>query len=163
MKPITKPGIYDMPMADYLADPCETPSLSSGIARRLCEASPIHGWTAHPRLNPLYRAEVDERFDIGTAAHALLLEGRAGVAIIEAPDWRTAAARDARDRARAEGKIPILSARWEDVQALVRATRMQLNGHAATPTPFTDGRPEETLVWREGDIWCRARLDCDDR
>jgi PDDEXK-like domain of unknown function (DUF3799) len=159
MKPITKPGIYDMPMADYLQDPCPEPSLSSSVAHLLCSASPVHAWTAHRRLNPTYQAGDDERFDIGTASHALLLEGAAAVEVIDAKDWRTAAAKLARDVAREAGKIPILAARWDDVQALVRATRNQLAAHSAKPIPFTDGRAEETLCWQEGPIWCRARTD----
>jgi hypothetical protein len=27
------------------------------------------------------------------------------------------------------------------------------------PVPFTDGEPEQTLVWQEDDVTCRARLD----
>ena len=69
---ITKPGVYDLPMAEYHADPCPEPSLSSSIIRLLCSASPLHAWTAHPRLNAAYVAEESDRFDVGTAAHALL-------------------------------------------------------------------------------------------
>jgi hypothetical protein len=159
MIPITGPDLYQLPMADYLADPCPEPSLSSGVAFQLCSASPEHAWTAHRRLNPVYLQGEDEKFDIGTAAHALLLEGSAAVEVIDAKDWRTAAAREARDAAREAGKIPILTARWSNVEALVRSTQNRIAAHQARPTPFTVGDAEQTLIWREGAIWCRARLD----
>ena len=37
---IDKPGIYDIPFAEYLADPCTTPSLSSSIALEMLEDAP---------------------------------------------------------------------------------------------------------------------------
>jgi hypothetical protein len=47
---------------------------------------------AHPKLNPQLERREDEKFDIGTAAHAIILEGFAAVEVIDAPDWRTKAA-----------------------------------------------------------------------
>ena len=32
---IDTPGIYTLPMADYLADPCPEPSFSTSVARAL--------------------------------------------------------------------------------------------------------------------------------
>ena len=144
--------------AEYHADPCPTPSLSASIAHVLLSQSPRHAWTAHPRLNPAYAPEESEAFDLGTAAHAYLLEGETGFVIVEAPDWRTKLAREARDLARAEGKTPLLAHRWADVQAMATAAREQLGSHPA-PEPLGGGDPEQTLLWHEGDMWCRARLD----
>lgn len=164
---ITVPGIYDLPAAAYHADCCPEPSLSSSIARRLCFDSAAHAQHAHPRLNPAALEEDAEHFDIGTAAHALLLEGQQNIAVIDAKDWRTNAAKAARDAARAEGKTPLLAARWADVQAMVGAARAQLDRHKdGGAGMFTTGQPEQTLIWLEqltGDplatVWCRARLD----
>src|SRR5262245_50563917 len=75
MTMIDGPGIYDIPLAEYLADPCPAPSLSASIAHILLSQSPRHAWEAHPRLNPHYEPEEAEAFDLGTAAHAYLLEG----------------------------------------------------------------------------------------
>jgi hypothetical protein len=96
---ITTPGIYKMRAAEYHADPCLEPSLSSTIARVLCDSAPAHAQHAHPRLNLQNVEEEAEHFDIGTAAHAILLEGEAAVTVIDAKDWRTNAAKDARDAA----------------------------------------------------------------
>lgn len=156
---IDKPGIYTMTADTYHADPAPTPSLSASIARVLLADSPRHAWWQHPRLNPAYQPEEDERFDIGTAAHAYLLEGASGFVIIEASDFRSKAAKEARGDARAAGKVPLLAERWADVQAMAEAARAQLAEHEDPPIPLSNGAPEQTLLWREGEIWCRARLD----
>jgi hypothetical protein len=157
---IDKPGIYELPAAAYHADPCPAPSLSSSIAKQLCLASPVHAWQAHPRLNPAAEHENGEHFDIGTAAHALLLEGTSTVSVIAARDYRTKAAQEARDAAYAAGRTPILEAKWADVQAMVASARVQLAAHKdGGAEMFTNGKPEQTLIWQEGDVWCRARLD----
>lgn len=154
-----KPGIYTISARQYHADPCPEPSLSSSISKILCESSPAHARVAHPRLNPGCADDEAEHFDIGTAAHAILLEGEAAVAVIDAKDWRTNAAKDARDAARAAGKIPLLAKIWADVQAMVAATREQLADHADGKHMFLNGAAEQTLIWREEGVWCRARTD----
>jgi hypothetical protein len=164
---ITAPGIYDIPAAQYHADCCPEPSLSSSIAKMLCFDSAAHAQHAHVRLNPAAIDDEAEHFDIGTAAHALLLEGAQNIAVIDAKDWRTNAAKAARDTARAAGQTPLLAARWHDVQAMVGAARAQLDQHRdGGAAMFTTGQPEQTLVWIEqlagdpsADVWCRARLD----
>jgi len=156
---IDTPGIYTMKAEEYHADPAPTPSLSSSIARELLSRSPRHARFAHPKLNPAYRDEEEDRFDLGSAAHAYLLEGESGFVLVDKPDWRTKEAREARDAARAAGKLALLTHRWESVQAMVQAAQDQLDAHQDPPRPFTFGKPEQTLVWQEGETWCRARLD----
>lgn len=156
---IDRSGIYEISAAEYHADPAPTASLSSSIARELLASSALHAWFAHPRLNPAYQPKDDEKFDVGIAAHAFLLEGESGFVIIEAPDWRTKAAKEARAVARLAGKIPLLADRWGDVQAMAVAARQQLDAHEDPPRPLAGGKPEQTLVWQEDGAWCRARLD----
>lgn len=158
-----EPGIHDnIAAADYHADPCPEPSLSSSIAKLLCLQSPRHAWQAHARLNPAAVSADDERFDIGTAAHALLLEGDGGVEIIDAGDWRTKVAKEARDAARAKGKTPMLAGKWTAVQTMVASIREQLDRHTdGGQLMFLDGQRENTLVWKDEEfgVWCRARID----
>jgi PDDEXK-like uncharacterized protein DUF3799 len=159
---VTAPGIYTMPAADYHADPCPAPSLSASVARELLSQSAEHARWAHPRLNAAYEPDVDSKFDVGTAAHAALLEGDdSNVVLVEADNWATKAAKAARDMARADGKTPILSRQWAEVVEMVKAARRQLATHEDKPTPLTGaGKPEQTVVWQEADgAWCRARLD----
>jgi hypothetical protein len=152
-------GIHGLPVDLYHADPAERPSLSASIAAILCSQSPAHARAAHPRLNPDHQREEKGHYDVGTAAHAIVLEGRSIVEVVDAPDWRTNAAKDARDAARAAGRIPLLAHTLAEVEAMVEAIHEQLGDHEAEPPLFTDGKPERTLIWEEDGITCRALVD----
>jgi len=156
---IDQPGCYEISAAEYHADPVVEPSLSSSIARTLLAYSPHHAWWEQPRLHPGLEREEKEIFDLGTVAHAYILQGESDFTIIDAKDYRTKDAQGARDAARLEGKTPILAHRWQDVQDMAHAVELQLGAFEDLPIPFTGGKAEQTLVWREGNIWCRARLD----
>lgn len=156
---IDKPGIYSIGEAEYHADPCQEISLSSSIAKLLINRTPRHAWEAHPRLNPDWTPDNDEVFDIGSAAHSLFLRDVKPFVVVDSDNWRTKEARQARDDARANGKIPLLVGQWLRVNAMVAAARVQLADHYEAKGAFTKGKPEQTLIWQEGDIWCRARLD----
>src|SRR5258708_36195115 len=74
--------IEGMPMADYQRDPapklvpgCKA-SLSSHLAHTLLTGSPLHAWTDHPKLNPKWKEDDDKKFDLGAAAHKVLLEAK---------------------------------------------------------------------------------------
>lgn len=159
--PGMKPGIYtDMPAADYHADPCAAPSLSASIAKILVGQSPLHAWHAHPRLNPDYEPEESAQFDLGSAAHALLLEGDDRMQVIDAPDYRKKEAQEARDAAREAGKHPVLLKQYADVAEMVRLAQEALYECSDLGNlSLKDGSPEPTLIWQERGVWCRARLD----
>lgn len=145
---------------DYHADPCEQPSLSASIAHVLITGSPAHAKAAHPKLNPHMVKREDERFDIGTVAHRMLLEGNAdGIRVVYASDWRTNDAKALRDEARANGQIPLLESVWEEVVKMIPTAELQIKKHEADPPLFTDGKPEQSIVWDEDGVTCRARLD----
>jgi len=152
-------GIHEISADAYHMDPAPTPSLSSSIAKVLLAQSPRHAWEAHPRLNKNHAPEESGVFDIGSAAHRVVLGKGADLAIIDADSFRTKAAQEARDKARAEGKIPVLTEHFESIVAMHAACRAQLSAHTEASAAFTNGQPEVTLIWREGDIWCRCRLD----
>ena len=156
---IKQPGIYSIPMERYLADPCPQPSLSSGIIHAICSESPLHAFTQHPRLNPGAAGEEKEIMDVGTIAHALLLEGISKAIVLDFPDWRTKASKEAREAARASGQVPILAAKYDAVMRMIRAARQQLNEHKEAHDAFTNGLPEQTIIWQEEGLWCRARPD----
>src|SRR6266571_488600 len=74
---VMTPGIYTLTAEQYHADPAPTASLSSSVASILLDQSPLHAWLAHPRLNHSYvREDANSRFDLGSAAHMMLLERR---------------------------------------------------------------------------------------
>jgi NAD(P)-dependent dehydrogenase (short-subunit alcohol dehydrogenase family) len=155
MRPLA-PGIHsDIPAPIYHADPCPEPSLSGSVAIPLVHRSPRHAWYAHCRLNPDYEATESKRLDLGTAAHSLLLEDGAGLVIVDADSYQTKAAKEARDEAYAAGKTPVLTADYERVDAMAEIARARLD-QSFNREWFKN---EQTLIWREGEAWCRGRVD----
>lgn len=156
-----QPGIHpDIDAATYHGDELgDQPTLSKSIIHTILTASPKHAWTSHPRLNPDHQREEKAHWDLGTAAHALYFEGDAGVQVCDFPDWRTNAAKEARDLARAHGKIPMLGGQWDECQAMVTAMVSQLEARNDQPAIFSEGKAEQTIVWTEDGVACRARLD----
>lgn len=154
-----KPGIYELGSEMYHADPCETPSLSASVANILLQRSPAHARAAHPKLNPAFARTEEQKFDIGTVAHALLLQGIEIAEVLAFPDYKTNAAKEARDLARSHRRVPLLSKHAHDVTEMVVAVKEQLAALELAPPLFTDGQPEQTLVWEEAGVPCRARLD----
>lgn len=154
------PGIHTLDAAAYHADQLgDTPTLSCSIAKVLVSASPKHAWANHPRLNPLFEPDADDKFDLGTAAHSLFLEGDGNVEVFTYNDWRSKAAQEGRAEARAHGKTPMLGKDWDRVVAMVDALRSQLATLKIDPPLFTAGQPEVTVVWNEQGVLCRSRLD----
>ena len=158
-----EPGIHEGIAAElYHADPCDEPSLSASVAKILLSRSPLHAWHAHPRLNPRYEAEHSDKFDLGTAAHLLFLQGdkfAEQVSTIDATDWRTSAAKAHKEAVRAAGLTPLLLKDWQRVVEMVGAIRDQLAARDDDPPLFDAGKPEQTLIWREHGVLCKARLD----
>ena len=105
--------------------------------------------------------EVSPAMDLGTAFHAVLLEGVAAVEIIEAADFRTKAAREARDAARAAGRVPLLPQTFQDLQAMVTAAKLQLDALEEPMLLLPEaGIAEASIFWTEdGGIECRATPD----
>lgn len=156
-----KPAIYDGIAAEvYHADPTEQLSLSASLASILLSQSPAHAWARHPK-NPARIEETrEDRFELGTCVHELFLRGQNLIEVVDAADWRTAAAKEAREAARAEGRIALLPDQAARVIEMVAEINRQLDAHAALPPLFSGGKPEQTLVWEDDHgITCRARLD----
>lgn len=156
---ITEAGIYQIPLAEYVQDPCPAPSLNAGTALTLLTQSPRHAWTNHPKCNPDYQSDESSRLDLGTIAHALLLEGDdSRVVVVEADDWRTKAAKEQRDAARADGKLPILQADYDTVTEMVISAECAI-AESELFDAWTSAIPEQTLVWEEDGVWFRSRPD----
>ncbi len=157
---IDKPGTYKISFEDYLQDCCPLPSLTRTTIKDLLFRSPCHAFYGHSRLNPDYQAKEAERFDIGTAAHALFLDGVDVIEVINADNWRTKATKDARDEARTKGKIPLLTAQTDNVFAMVNVAAIALaNSELAIKSLREEGDSELTYIWTEGKAWCRCRPD----
>jgi hypothetical protein len=155
-------GIIDaLPVDDYVKDPAPAPSLSASIAHVLLTQSARHAWLKHPRLNAAWKPDATDATDLGSIAHAVLLEGDESRVVVlpqEFTDFRKADARALRDQARAAGKLPILAERMDDVRHMVDVARAALADSELAG--LLDGAAiERTLIWQEEGVWCRSRPD----
>lgn len=156
---VTTSGIYNISLDEYVNDPAPEPSLNTSTAMALLTQSPLHAKLNHVRLNPDAVRIESSRADLGTIAHALLLEeDKSRVVEIDAEDWRTKAAKEQRDAARAEGKVPILRKDYVECVAMVNAAFAFLMGSDLCED-WLSATPEQTLVWQESGVWCRSRPD----
>lgn len=158
---LDKPGIYDIPLVEYIADPAPEPSLSASVAHTLITQSPLHAFVQHPRLNKGVIDSGSSKMDIGTIVHGIVLEGdESRLVIVEADDWRTKVARETRDAARLAGCVPVLSGDMGQVREIAQAARDAIR-HSELADVFTEtqSKAEQTLLWQEGDIWLRSRPD----
>lgn len=153
---ISEPGIYDMPEDIYHADPAPDPSLSSTLARLIVNRSPRHAWTASPRLNPDFQPVNKETFDIGRACHAIMLGKGASIEVVDADDWRSKAAQQQRNEARAAGYTPLLRHQYEATQEMVGAASRQIEPFGLT---FPLGPTEVVAAAQIDGVWCRAMID----
>jgi len=150
---------YDITAATYHADPCPTPSLSSGAARTLLAKSAAHVQIENTRLGGKSR-ESTAAMETGSLVHAILATTADDeIEVGTFTDYRTNAAKEWRDGARAAGKIPVLAADWEAAVDCAQVVRKRA-AEGLTSSPFDGcGRHEVTAVWQEGDTYCRARYD----
>jgi len=159
---IDKPGKYTISFEEYLQDPCPFPSLTRSTIKDLIFETPRRAFLNHPRLNPQAIEKQSEKFDIGTAAHAIFLEGAAdAVHVVLANDWRTSAAKAERDEAQSKGKIALLEHQFVEVTAMVFTAHEALAEWEGRGLKISDGKSELTYIWQESNgIWCRCRPDC---
>lgn len=155
--------ILDVTEAEYHADPCASPSLSQSIAHTLITESPRHAWLAHPRLGGNAERFASKVMEEGQILHKLLLGAGAQFEMVVAPDWRTNAAKEARDAIIADGKIAVLAHNFKKLQ--IAADRIFKNA-ANQGFPF-GGRSELAIEFTDyADSWsrtrevlCRCRID----
>lgn len=139
--------VRDLAEQEYHAD---RGSLSVSGAKILINEGPAaFRWTQdHPRTS--------DAFDLGSAAHKLVLGVGDPLHVVEADDWRSKAARDERDAAREAGAIPLLA---KD-HAVVVAMADRLSSHTTAMRLLSTGEPEvsayapdeETGVMRRGRV-----------
>lgn len=163
---ITKPGIYQMPAADYFQDPCPAPSLNQSLAKVLLEQSPLHAFHEHPRLSPPEAEDEPEKYNktkaIGNAAHSLLIGHGKEIAIAPAEfaNWQKKDAQAFKAKAIEDGKEPIIAAHFERAVTLVQNTRRGLAAVGWTDA-FAEGQGfgEVVLAWQEDGLWLRCMID----
>lgn len=130
----------------------ETHRLHQSIASVLVNRSPLHAWYKAFRRE---EEEWDEAKNLGTLCHKLLLGGR-DIVVVEAKDWRTNAAKEARDAALADGKIPVLTQKLAIAHALKDKVLDELTARGIK----LSGESEKTVQWTSpGGVKCEGTLD----
>ena len=140
MNPIA-PGLY--PALDELVYHRD-PALSASGAKRLLPPG-CPALFKHDRDNggrPNKRA-----FDVGHAAHAAVLGVGLDLVVVDADDWRSKAAREARDAAYAESKCPVLAKEKAAVDEMAAAIRR--HPLASKLLDRDHGRPEVSVFWQD--------------
>ncbi len=159
MPPITAPGLYEgVPAADYHGDFCPLPSLSRGLAATLITKSPLHAKLEHPKLATVTPDDPSAAMDFGSLGHKLILGQGADVEVGEWDSWRTNAAKDFREAARAAGKIPVLQETYERALALEEGAKTEF-ARLGILEAFASGKSEVCAAWQEDGFWLRAMFD----
>ena len=151
MTTITEPGIYDtLDEQTYHADPTGEGSLSYSGAKTLLDCPERYAWQLENRVEK-------PEYDFGHVAHTLVLGSGVTPFVVDAPDWRTKAAQEARRAARAEGLAPILRSDFRKAVAM----RKKIREHPVASRLFAAGRAEVSLFARDPEtrIMLRARAD----
>lgn len=147
--------VHDLPEATYHSDPGAGVSLSASIAKVVSGQSLAHAYLRHPKLGGEPMAP-SKAMDNGSVCHALLLGKGAEVEVLNFNDWRTKASKEARDLARADGKVPMLAKDYGGIDDAVKAIRLRMS---ALGLAF-DGDAEVSGFWQEGGtVPCRMRMD----
>jgi hypothetical protein len=131
--------VRDLPHEQYL----QHPALSFSGAKVLVRP----GGPARFRHERDHGRPPKHEFDVGHAAHAAVLGVGPELEVIDAPDWRTNAAKAARDLARAAGKVPVLTSTADRVADMARALRQHPT--ASRLLHVTSGDPEVSLFWHD--------------
>ena len=141
------PGIYEgVSNSAYHADP----ALGSTSLKTLATKTPAHYKydQEHPKTS--------DAFDLGTAAHSLILEGdESGVKVIDVDDKRGAKWTVPADEARKAGKIPLVSKEW----AQVKAMRDAVMAHPVARFLFANHLAEQSVFWEEDGLTLKCRPD----
>ncbi|MCG5460817.1 PD-(D/E)XK nuclease-like domain-containing protein [Micromonospora sp. MED01] len=150
---VTEPGIHDgMPDEVYHRDPVPAGSLSSSGARRLLKTCPAK--FDYERRNP---PAPTKTFDIGHAAHQMILGTGPELVVVPGARWDTNDAKAQVAAVRERGGIPLKQADMDQIRAMADA----ILADPLAAAMLSVGEPERSLFWvdeRTG-IWRRARLD----
>jgi hypothetical protein len=154
---IDQPGVYsDLRFEDYVKDPVPGGSLSNSEAKHLI---PPEGCPARFRWEKDHKRPVKKEFEIGSAAHALVLGTGPILFELDAENMRTNKAKQEAEDARADGMIPLLPHEYRMVLDMAEAIR----AHPVANALFSPDRgdAEQSLFWidRPTGVWRRGRLD----
>jgi hypothetical protein len=159
---VYEPGIARIPAAAYHADPAPEPSLSATLAKLALGKSMRHAWHACRRLNPDWHPVNKKTFDIGRAAHRVVLGfGDDYVAIPENVLAKngaasTDAAKTFIEAQREIGHVPLKQEEVGQIETMGLIAAAKLAEHGVTLDP---ARSELSAIVQIDGVWCRAMFD----
>lgn len=142
-------GVYDWDAETYHAErECLTQSGAKKLLAPSCPAL-FRWWRDHPQ-------PPSTAFDLGHAAHRMVLGKGAELYEITAKDWRTKKARDGADWARGRGRVPLLTEQFNAALKMAAALQREIPGLFGEA-----GHTEQVIVWtdQETEVRCKAMLD----
>lgn len=153
---ITEPGIYTLPETEYHADRSLAPTLGrslsvSGAKTLLTDPARFLYERDHGR-------PPKDAFDEGTLAHELILRGGDDrIRIIDAYDWRTKAAQQAKAEAHEQRLVPA----HRGTLLMASKVAASVRRHRLAASILSEGEPEKAMYWidPETGITCRGRMD----
>ena len=132
---------------------------SSHLASTLYSQTPYHAWMNHPKLNPNYKPINKKEFDIGTAAHELMLKKDDNkICVLEYDNFRTNDSKYDKKISYENGIIPILREDYEKINQMVDTGKefIELSPIAGI---FNNGNPEVTILGNAFGADFKSRLD----
>lgn len=146
--------------SEYYADPCEVPSLSVSIAKVLVTRTPKRAHAMHPRLGGTMTNGQTSGMRGGTAVDELIFGGDRVRLVSGFENWRTNAAKEARDRWVSLGCTPMLDHEYAEAVAAADAIRASLPAHGLN----LEGSKQLAITWESrasngNPVTCRAKLD----
>ena len=159
---ISERMITEKPAAEYHTDGGFLPKgffapiMSASDAVKLLTHSPADLYAAKFQQAP--KQSTAQRY--GSIMHAIALRDKPDeqLAILDVPDFRTKAAREARDAAIAEGRLPATVAEWENTfKPMSNIFNQVAQGHRLYPP---GSFREVSIYWEaEHGVLCKARPD----
>lgn len=162
MTPVTA-LIRDMPEQIYHDGPCDGPELSSSIAKIMCGDSgghsAAHAYLNHPKLGGVKFIASSEQ-DFGNVVHELMLGKGAGFEVLDFKDWRTKAAKEAREVAGQDGKVAILKHKHAALEEAITAIKNRLRGFGIDWDAMIEtSEVELSAFWLQDEVQCKSRFD----
>lgn len=156
---VTEPGIYDLPEDVYHADVALVPtlgrSLSSSGAKALARGDRTPAHYAHELTHRVSK----DTWDVGTVAHALILNNADDrIRVVDAYDWRTKVAQQAKVDGRDAGLVVVHRGQLREAARMASAVRRNPTARDVLDAP---GLTEKSIYWideRTG-VTCRGRID----
>lgn len=149
--------------AEYHADSIPGhpgPHFSRSVAVDILQ-SPKLAYHNHPLLGGAGE-EIDPdpqaqaRKERGALFHQLLLGGGLGIAVVDANDFKSDAAKKARNEARANGLLPVVAPKYHaamEALPFIKKSLLELD------IDLGEWDTEVTALWGEGGTPCKGRLD----